>query len=71
MVTIIELSYNIAKELNLHHRDVLLFGIMSKEELPKEEVLKLLNAIHKKESEDFRLKIDDGFDSFLGEYLSS
>lgn len=61
----------ISQELNLHHRDVLLFGIMSKEGLPQEEILKLLNAIHKKEPEDFRLKIDDGFDSFLGSYLSS
>ena len=58
----------IGQELNLHHRDLLIFGIMSKEELPSKKVLKLLNAIHKKEPEDFRLKVDDGFDSFLGEY---
>ena len=61
----------IAKEISLHHRDVLLFGLMSREKLKKEDVYKLLNAIHKKEHEDFRLKIDDGFDSFLAEYLNS
>ena len=60
----------ISQELNLDHKDLLLFGIMSKEELKKEEILKLLKSIHKREPEDFRLKIDDGFDSFLGSYLS-
>ena len=61
----------IAKELSLQHRDLLIFGLMSREELKKDVIYELLNAIHKKESEDFRLKIDDKFDSFLAGYLSS
>ena len=60
----------IAKELSLHHRDLLIFGLMSREEFQKDDVCKLLNAIYKKEPEDFRLRIDDGFDSFLAGYLS-
>jgi len=60
----------ISQELSLDHKDLLLFGLMSREELQKDDVCKLLNAIYKKEPEDFRLRIDDEFDSFLAGYLS-
>ena len=55
----------IGKERNMYHRDVLLFGLMSRRELSKEQVDMLLNKIHKKEDEEFRLKISDEFDSTL------
>ena len=60
----------IGKELNITHRDVLLFGIMSRKELTKEEVLLLLKALHKQEEMSFRLRVDDEFDAILGEFLT-
>jgi len=55
----------IGKEENMYHRDVLLFGIMSREELSKNDVCMLLDSLHKKKDEDFRLKISNKFDSIL------
>jgi hypothetical protein len=55
----------IGKEKNMYHRDVLLFGLMSREELTNEQVLLLLNSIHKKEEEKHWLKISNDFDSTL------
>ena len=55
----------IGKERKMYHRDVLLFGLMSREELAEEQVLLLLNAIHKKEDEQHWLKISNDFDSTL------
>jgi len=55
----------VGKERNMHHRDVLLFGLMSREKLTDEQVTLLLNSIHQKEDEDFRLKISNNFDSTL------
>jgi hypothetical protein len=58
----------IGKEQNIHHQDVLLFGIMSKKKLENNDICKLLNAILKKETEDFRLKVCDSFDRFLAQF---
>ena len=58
----------IAKEQNIHNKDVLLFGLMSRKEIEKKEVCRLLDTIQKKESEHFRLKICDNFDTILGEF---
>ena len=55
----------IGKEKNMYHRDVLLFGLMSREKLTDEQVSLLLHSIHQKEDEDFRLKISNNFDSTL------
>jgi hypothetical protein len=55
----------IGKEHNMYHRDVLLFGLMSREELTKEQVIMLLNSIHQKDDEEFRIKISNEFDSTL------
>jgi len=60
----------IGKELNMTNRDVLLFGIMSREELKKEEVLFLLKALYKQEEMKFRLRVDDDFDAILGEFVT-
>jgi len=58
----------IGKEQKIHHRDVLLFGLMSKEKLNSEQVQMLLSSIYKKETEQFRLKISDEFDSILASF---
>jgi hypothetical protein len=55
----------IGKEQNMYHRDVLLFGLMSREKLSNEQVLMLLDSIHQKGDESFRLKISNEFDSTL------
>jgi len=55
----------IGKEQNMYHRDVLLFGLMSREKLTHEQVLMLLDSIHQKGDESFRLKISNEFDSTL------
>jgi hypothetical protein len=55
----------IGKEQNMYHRDVLLFGLMSREKLSDEQVLMLLDSIHQKGDESFRLKISNEFDSTL------
>jgi len=60
----------IGKELNMVNRDIILFGIMSRVELQKEEVLFLLKALHKQEKMKFRLRLDDKFDVMLGEFLT-
>ena len=48
----------IGKEQNIYHRDVLLFGLFSRKKIPEKELLLLLESIHEKEDEPFRLKID-------------
>ncbi len=58
----------IGKELYIEHRDLLVYGIMSREELSEEEVHLLLGAIHIKEGHDFRLKTSDSFDRILAEF---
>lgn len=55
----------IGKEKNMYHRDVLLFGLMSREKLSDTQVMVLLDSIHEKEDEVFRLKISNDFDSTL------
>ena len=55
----------IGKEQNMYNRDVLLFGLMSREKLSDEQVLMLLDSIHQKGDESFRLKISNEFDSTL------
>jgi len=55
----------IGKEMGIHHKDVLLFGLFSKEQLSKEQALFLLNSIHQKGDEEFRVKIANDFDSTL------
>ena len=60
----------IGKELNMINRDIILFGIMSRAELQKEEILFLLKALHKQEEMKFRLRVNDKFDTILGEFLT-
>ncbi|CAA6818472.1 MAG: Unknown protein [uncultured Sulfurovum sp.] len=55
----------IGKEIGIHHKDVLLFGLFSKTKLSNEQALLLLNSIHQKEDEEFRVKICNNFDSTL------
>lgn len=58
----------IGQEIYLHHHDVLLYGIMSREALSNEEVHLLLDALHVKDGSQFRLKISDSFDRILAEF---
>jgi hypothetical protein len=55
----------IGKEKDMYHRDVLLFGLMSRKELTPQQVAMLLDALYQKEDEAFRVKISDQFDSTL------
>ncbi|CAA6805011.1 MAG: Unknown protein [uncultured Sulfurovum sp.] len=55
----------IGKEVGIHHKDVLLFGLFSKKKLSKEQALLLLNSIHHKDDEEFRVKICNDFHSTL------
>ncbi len=55
----------IGKEMGKHHKDVLLFGLFSKLKLTEKQAIELLNSIHEKEDEAFRLKICNDFDSTL------
>ena len=55
----------IGKEQKMYHRDVLLFGLLSREKLTDEQVFMLLSSIHEKDDEPFRLKISNDFDSTL------
>jgi hypothetical protein len=58
----------IGKEDNMYHRDVMLFGIMSREELSKDDVCMLLDNLHRKQDEKFRLKISNDFDETLAHF---
>ena len=58
----------IGKEKKIYNRDVLLFGLMSREKLKNEQVHMLLNSMYRKENEQFRLKISDEFDSILASF---
>ncbi len=58
----------IGKELYIELRDLLVYGIMSREPLKPQEVHLLLDAIHIKDDHDFRLKTSDSFDSTLAEF---
>jgi len=44
---------------------------MSREELKREDVLMLLDSIHKKDGKSFRLKVSDEFDSVLALFKSN
>lgn len=58
----------IGKELYIDNRDLLIYGIMSREELKSDEVHMLLSSIHIKDDYDFRLKMSDRFDTLLAEF---
>jgi hypothetical protein len=58
----------IGKELYIEYRDLLIYGIMSREELQPEEVHMLLGSIHTKDGHNFRLKMSDSFDTILAEF---
>ena len=60
----------IGKEKNVHHRDVLLFGLLSREALSDETIKLLLESIHQKSDQEFRLKISDHFNSILANTLN-
>ena len=60
----------IGKEKNIHHRDVLLFGLLSREALSDETIRLLLESIHKKSDQEFRLKISDSFNSILANTIN-
>ncbi|CAA6818762.1 MAG: Unknown protein [uncultured Sulfurovum sp.] len=55
----------IGKEIGIHHKDVLLFGLFSRTKLSKEQTSLLLKSIHQKDDEAFRVKICNNFDSTL------
>ncbi len=59
----------IGKERNMYHRDVLLFGLLSREALKEEEIKLLLNTIYQKDDEAFRVRISNNFDSTLARVL--
>jgi hypothetical protein len=61
----------IGKEKEMYNRDVLLFGLMSKEPLDEEQVHLLLDALHHKEEKHFRLKISNDFDSTLAMFSNN
>jgi len=61
----------IGREQYIQTRDVLVYGIMSREELKREDVLRLLDSIHKKDGKSFRLKVSDEFDSVLAQFKSN
>ena len=58
----------IGEERKMHNKDVLLYGLMSRNELNNEEALYLLKAINKQGEQSFRLKISNDFDSLLAEF---
>ena len=58
----------IGKETGIYHKDVLLFGLFSKNKLSKEQASHLLESIHQKEDEEFRVKICNNFDSTLARF---
>ena len=60
----------IGKEKNIHHRDILLFGLLSRKSLSDETIRVLLESIHKKSDQEFRLKISDHFSSILANILN-
>ena len=55
----------IGDEQMLHSRDVLMFGLLSRKKLLKEEVLPLLEKIPKEESESFRVRVSNECDAGL------
>ncbi len=55
----------IGKEKGIHHKDVLLFGLFSKNKLTEKEACHLLHSIYQKEDEAFRMRICNNFDSTL------
>jgi len=54
----------------VNYKDILLFGILSRNKIPKDDVLYLLDKIHKKEEIDFRMKISNEIQDVIKEYLS-
>jgi hypothetical protein len=58
----------IGKELYIDNRDLLVYGIMSREALSEDDVHFLLDAIHVKDNQNFRLKTSDGFDTKLAKF---
>ncbi len=58
----------IGKEIGIYHKDILLFGLFSKEKLSSQQALHLLNKIHHKENTSFRLKLSNDFDATLAHF---
>lgn len=58
----------IGKEIGIHHKDVLLFGLFSKSRLNEDQAIYLLNNIHQKGDEPFRVKIANDFDAKLAHF---
>ncbi|HHH20270.1 MAG TPA: hypothetical protein ENK86_07165 [Campylobacterales bacterium] len=56
------------KELHLKNRDILLYGLFSREPLLATEVHPLLDTLYLKDGHQFRLKMSDTFNSFLAEF---
>jgi len=61
----------IGQDIHINHADLLVFGLLSKEPLIKEDALFLLSEIHMKEKADFRLKVSDSFPRRLAEFKAS
>jgi len=61
----------IGQDLYINHADLLVFGLLSKEPLSKEEALYLLSEIHMKEEADYRLKVADTFPRRLAEFKAN
>ena len=49
----------------LHSRDVLMFGLLSRERLSEEQILPLLDKIHKRDDESFRVRVSNECDATL------
>lgn len=58
----------IGEERKMHNKDVLLYGLMSRQELNDEKAMYLLKSINKQNEQNFRLKISNDFDSLLAEF---
>ena len=58
----------IGKLRKVHYKDVLLFGLMSRRELKEEEIMKLLEKIHRKDEKEFWLKVSSEFESVLASF---
>ncbi len=61
----------ISQDIDIRTADLLVFGIFSREEFKKEEMIPLLDTIHMREEADYRLKVADNFPRKLAEFKRS
>ena len=58
----------IGEEHKMHNKDVLLYGLMSRNEIQHEKIMYLLKSINKQNEQNFRLQVSNDFDSLLAEF---